>query len=54
VVAEPVAIEPVSAKEFSHNREKYRENWRNVHQNNAASSSNAAFTGIFGDVPHRK
>ena len=54
VVADAVAVEPVSKNEFCHNREKYREDRIIVARITAASSSNAAFMRVFGDFPCKK
>jgi hypothetical protein len=54
VVADAVGIEPVSDRNFRHNREKYRENRINVVEIAAASSSNAASMRVFNDFPYKK
>jgi hypothetical protein len=54
VVADAVAVEPVSDTNFANNREKYRENRMIVAGITAASSSNAASMRVFGDFLCKK
>jgi len=49
VVADAVAIEPVSAGEFAKNREKYRENGVLEPQMMPPPSRSAASMGLFGE-----
>jgi len=54
VVADAVAVEPVSDTNFANNREKYRENRMIVAGITAASSSHAASMRVFGDFLCKK
>jgi hypothetical protein len=51
VVANAVAVEPVSTKEIPNNREKYRENRKIKPEVTTTSSLNAASIWVFSDIP---